>query len=396
MPAPPVDPERLALEALADPETVEALREAAERGERLSLAVEASHPEVRLLAEEVRKAKEEALARLDMYVDMFREAAERLGARVHLAATPGEAVEIVSGIVGSGKTVVMSKSMVAEEVGLREELEKLGNEVWETDLGQLLVQLERGKPQHPIAPAVHLSRRRAARLLRDRLGLPVDESTPVEEMVSQVRRFLREKIVSADVGVTGVNAAAADTGSLVMVENESNIRLVSSLPPVHVAVTGVEKIMPTLLLAIKAALVQAAYAGLYPPTYLNIVSGPSSTADIGHQRVRPAQGPRELHVVLVDNGRRRARGTFLEPVLRCIRCGRCLFSCPVWRVLGGRWGGRVYVGPMGLPWTAVTGDPGTASAMAFLCLQCSRCDEACPMKIPLTSIIRSLRRQLNP
>ncbi len=377
---------------LEDAEAQEALARASEGAQRKVEEILRRFPELEAMAVELRRAKARVIDRLEEYVERAVEALRKVGARPYVAGSPGEALEIMGSLVGSGRIVVMSKSMALEEIGAREYLEGLGNEVWETDLGQLLVMLEEGKPMHPVAPAVHLSRRRAIRLLRERLGLELEESTSVEDAVAKVREFLREKFQRASHGVTGANALAADTGSLVLVENEGNIRLVTGLPRVHIAVVPVDKILPTLREAIVQALVQSAYAGLYPPTYLTVVSGPSSTADIGHERVYGAHGPRELHVILLDNGRIEAtRNQALREQLFCIRCGRCLFECPVWVHTGNHWGGRVYGGPMGLVWTAITEDPGLAAAMSYLCLQCGRCDEACPVKIPLSSLIRRLK-----
>ncbi len=382
------------LSVLEDEGFQEAVWRASLHAEERVPAILEAHPWLREAAEEVRRAKEEVARRLDYYIEEAVKAAERAGWRVHLAETAEEARRIVAGIVGSGKLVVFSKSMVVEEVGLREALEEAGNEVWETDLGQLLVQLEEGKPMHTTAPAIHLTVERAARLVRERLGLDLPPGAGPEEIVAAVRGFLRSKFQSADVGVSGANAVAADTGSIVLVENEGNIRLVTGLPPVHIAVAGVEKILPSLTLALKTAIVQAAYAGLYPPTYINVISGPSSTADIEHRRVYGAHGPRETHLVLVDNGRRRAAGDpVLREQLRCVRCGRCQWECPVWRHTANLWGGRVYGGPMGVNWTAITEGEEAAGELAFLCLQCRRCDEVCPVSIPLSRVIWELRRR---
>ena len=379
------------LAAALDPGVREALRraslnalEAIPRAERRAGAL------VEELRSRVRRAKEEVAARLDYYVEEAAASLRRVGARPVLVREPREAVEYVAGLAGRGP-VVFSKSMVAEELGLRRGLQERGVEVWETDLGELLVQLSGGKPMHAIAPAVHLTREEAARLVREKLGAPLPGDARPEEIVAAVRRFLREKFIRATLGVSGANALAADTGAIVLVENEGNIRLVTGLPPVHVAVAGVDKIVPSIEDAFAVALLQAINAGLYPPTYINVIAGPSSTADIEHHRVRGAHGPRELHVLLVDNGRRRAAETWLRDTLRCIRCGRCQWECPVWRVAGNHWGGRVYGGPMGVLWTAVTEGMERAAALAQLCLGCRACDAVCPMQIPLSSAIHRLK-----
>ncbi len=347
---------------------------------------------IRRLAGEVLEARRRAILNIEEVLERLRESARRVKLNLYFAETAEDARRIVGRIIGSGKTVVFSKSMVAEEIRLREYLEENGNEVWETDLGQLLIQLENGKPMHTTAPAIHLTVEKAARLVIEKLGLELPSDPRPEDIVLAVRGFLREKFTKADYGVSGANAIAADTASIVLVENEGNIRLVTGFPERHIVVAGVEKVVETLDLALKQALVQAAYAGLFPPTYMNIISGPSSTADIEHRRVYGAHGPREVHLVLIDNGRMKARGTPLEEQLRCIRCGRCQWECPVWRHTANIWGGEVYGGPMGINWTAITEGLEKGGELSMLCLQCMRCDEVCPVEIPLSSIIHWLRK----
>ncbi|HIQ23528.1 MAG TPA: lactate utilization protein [Pyrodictium delaneyi] len=378
--------------ALEDPILQESVSRAAASNEENVARVLSHYPELAKLAREVEEAKKRVLSRLDEYIEATMESLRRVKARPYFAENGEEARELIARVVGSNKLVVMSKSMVAEEIGLREYLEMNGNEVWETDLGQLLVQLEGGKPMHTLAPAIHMSKDAAAKLLSEKLGLAVSSSSP-DELVASIREFLRAKLTRADVGITGANAIAADTGAVLLVENEGNIRLVAGMPRKHIVVAGVDKILPSLVDAFKAVIVQSAYAGLYPPTYVNITAGPSSTADIELQRVYGVHGPPEVHVVLVDNGRREAaRHSVLSEQLRCIRCGRCQLECPVWQHTANNWGGRVYGGPMGLGWTAITEDMSRAAAAAMLCLLCKRCDSVCPMRIPLSRIARWLKR----
>ena len=294
------------LSALGEPEFQEGVMRAGRNAQEKVLKILERYPEVLEKARRIKEVKMKAVGRLEELVEEAMRSVEANRGKAYFAETAEDAREIVGRIVGSGKTVVMSKSMAAEEVGLREYLESLGNEVWETDLGQFLVQLEEGKPMHTVAPAIHMTREKAARLVREKLGVEVDPGN-IENIVLAVRRFLREKFVRADVGVTGANALAADTGSIVLVENEGNIRLVSSLPPIHVALVPVDKVVPTITDALDVALVQAAFAGLYPPTYISVITGPSSTGDIELVRVYGAHGPKELHVVFIDNGRMRAR-----------------------------------------------------------------------------------------
>ncbi len=347
------------------------------------------HPYLEELARRLRKAKEEVIKNLDHYVEQTMKSVERNGGKAYLARDSKEAREIVGKIVGSGKKVVMGKSMVAFEVGLRKYLQSLGNEVWETDLGELLIQLLDEPPSHIIGPALHLTKERVAKIFREKLGADVDESTPHEKLVEVARKFLREKFLTADVGITGANAVAADTGSIVLIENEGNIRLSSSVPPVHVAITGIDKIVPTLEYAFIETMVQSAYAGLYPPTYVNLTSGPSSTADIEHKRVSPAHGPKEFHLVLVDNGRSEiAKDEKLWEGLLCIRCGRCHFHCPVYRALDGKFGVPPYSGPMGAMWSYfVYRDP----RPAMLCTHSGNCKDVCPMKINIPKVLEEIK-----
>lgn len=378
--------------ALRDANFQKGLSRGVSNAEGRFLKILEAHPELRELAAFVEEGKRKVIENMDYYIDMAVKAIERMHGRAYVASSAVEAREIVLKIIGSGKLVVFSKSMVAEEIRLRRALQEAGNEVWETDTGELLIQLSDGKPMHTTAPAIHLSRYDAARLLREKLGLEVEGEPTPEKIVGKIREFLREKILKADVGVTGANAVAADTGTIVLVENEGNIRLVSGVPPVHIVVTGVDKILPTLQHALAEAIVQAAWAGLYPPTYINVISGPSSTSDIERVRIFGAQGPRELHVVFVDNGRRRAaEHPILREQLKCIRCGRCQWECPLWQQVANVWGGPVYGGPMGVGWTAITIGLKEAAALSMLCLGCGRCDEVCPVHVPLSRMIHWLK-----
>jgi len=351
----------------------------------------ASRPEISSLAIEVREIKRRSIMKLEELIDQAISSLKAAKANPYYASSVEDARSIIGRIVGSNKLVILSKSMAAAELDLRSYLESQGNEVWETDLGEFLIQLEGVKPMHTIAPAVHMTREKALILLKGKLKIDVKEDT-IESIANTAREFLRSKIIRADIGITGANALAADTGAIVTVENESNIRLVSSIPPVTIAIVPIDKIVPTLLDAVKVAIIQAAYAGLYPPTYINIVTGPSSTADIEQTRVYGAQGPKELHVILLDNGRLNAKSNpLLGEQLYCIRCGRCSFECPVWVHTANYWGGPVYGGPMGIIWTAITIDPIEAGKLAYLCLQCGRCDESCPVGIRLSYILRYLK-----
>ncbi|WP_054843183.1 lactate utilization protein B [Vulcanisaeta souniana] len=339
------------------------------------------HPYLLDLAKELRKAKEEVIKNFDYYIDLTRKSVEKIGGRFYLAETPDEAKEIVGKIVGNSKVIVMSKNNVATETGLRPYLEKLGNEVWETDLGEFLVQVANEEPSHILAPALHMTKERIAEVMKEKLGIEVPPD-PVA-VAQRAREFLRDKFLRANVGITGgANAIAADTGAVLLVENEGNIRMTSVLPPVHIVYDGIEKIVPTLYYAMVETLVQSAYAGLYPPTYVNLTAGPSSTADVEMFRVSPAQGPKEFYMILLDNGRMKAaKDPVLWEILLCVRCGRCSMHCPTYWAIGPRFGKPPYTGPMGIPWTAVTrgGVTEAGPPAAMLCAHSGNCKDVCPM-----------------
>ena len=350
------------------------------------------HPYLREAAQRLREQKLKVIDNLEGYVQQTMKSVERIGGHAHLARDAEEARRIVGEIVGEDKLIVFSKTNAAYEVGLREHLQALGKEVWETDLGEFLVQVSGGWPAHIVAPAIDMTRAEAAQTLT-KVVTGVDENSPVEQLVAAVRSFLMDKYLRAQVGVTGANAVAADTGSVVLVENEGNIRVDTVLPPKHVVLVGIDKIVPTLRDALDEAMIQAAYAGLYPPTYVNVTSGPSSTADIEQTRITPATGPREFHMVLLDNGRLDAsRRDEIREALLCIRCGRCYFTCPIYRVLGKEWVSRrsPYNGPMGVMWCYITtGDPTPAA----YCTHSGNCREVCPMKINIPEVIRHIKHE---
>ena len=354
--------------------------------------IERLFPDTRELAREVARVREEVASNLEYYVDRAMKSVESNGGHAYLARDAAEARRLVGEIVGSGKIVVMGKSLTAEEVGLYDYLTGLGNEVWETDLGELLVRLAGQRPMHMIAPALNMTRERAIRILNERLNLGLPEDASIEDVVAAVRRFLRRKFEAADVGVTGANMVASDTGSVILVENEGNIRLASSAPPVHVVIAGVEKVYPTLLDAFKAAIVTMRYGGYKVARYVSVVSGPSATGDIEKVLVKGAHGPRELHVVFLDNGRMAAsRDPVMREALKCLRCGACQLACPVYELVSGYWGGRVYAGGIGVAWTYITEGIRAAGPLSTACALMGRCREACPVGIDIPRLVREVR-----
>ncbi len=344
---------------------------------------------IKELADEVRRIKEWSIDHMEELLGRAIEAVEAKGGRAYVAETAEEARKIIGKLVGTGKVVTKAKSMTTEELKLREFLIERGNEVYETDLGEFLVQFLGPKPMHFISPSIHLTREKVAEFLKDFMGVEVDKDD-VEGMVALVRKFLRDKYFSADVGISGANAFAADEGAVFLIENESNIRLSISLPPKYIAVVGMEKVVPTMSDAWKVVEVISRYGGYKVTSYINTVMGPA-------RRGRGDIGPEEYHVIFLDNGRREAsKDPILKQTLYCLRCGACQYLCPVFGVVGGYWAGleSAYSGGIGVMWEYVTGDKETATQHAFVCLLCGRCIEACPMRINQPEVLREIRRRL--
>jgi iron-sulfur cluster protein len=350
-------------------------------------------PQTVRLAEEVREIKESAIARMEELAGQACRAIEANHGKAYIARTADDALNIIGGLVGTGKLIVKAKSMTSEEIGLREHLEEAGNEVYETDLGEFIVQKLGSRPMHILAPAVHVPKEDVAKLLSEITGeeLPVD----VEVLVATARRLLREKFFKADIGISGSNVVAAETGSLFLIENEGNIRLATGAPPVHIALVGMEKLVPTLNEAWKVAEVTWRYANYTIPPYVSVVSGPSCTGDIEKVITYGAHGPREFHVIFLDGGRTKlARHPELAQLLYCLRCGGCLYECPVFGVTAGHFGDKYFAG-IGAVWAAmISGDMEKAAALAYTCLTCGRCKIRCPMAIDVPEMVVKLRKIL--
>ena len=310
------------------------------------------YPHTIKLAEEVRQIKRDCLSHLDELVQKASSNLKENGARIYYAESAGDALRIIGKIVGSEKVVLSAKTLTGEEVGLRHYLEGLGNEFWETDTGQFIQQLREEKPIHYVGPSLHVTREEVAALLTKLLGTEISPDIPTE--VKAIREFLRSKYFKADFGISGCNAIAADTGTLFLIENEGNIRMVTNVPPVHIALVGIEKVVPTLDDAFKVVQVTWRYAGHSNPLYLNLINGPSATADIEYTLVRGSSGPLELHIVFLDNGRSElAKDHILREALYCIKCGSCLLECPVYQLAAGYYGGHAYFGGVGAILTAL-------------------------------------------
>jgi len=343
------------------------------------------------MAEEVRQIKEKAIGEMEKLAQQACAAITENKGKAYIAKTADDARNIIDGLVGKGKLIVKGKSMTAEEIGLREHLEERGNEVYETDLGEFIIQKLGSRPMHILSPAIHVPKEDVAELFSKITGekLPADIPT----LVATARKLLREKYFKADIGMSGANVVAADTGTLFIIENEGNIRLATGAPPVHIALVGMEKLVPTLGDAYKVAEVTWRYANYTVPSYVSLISGPSKTGDIEKVTTYGAHGPADFHVVFMDAGRTSlAKNPILRQALYCLRCGGCLYECPVFAVTAGHFGDKYFAG-IGAVWAAMLSeDVEKGAAVAYTCLTCGRCKIRCPMKIDTPEMIVELRR----
>jgi L-lactate dehydrogenase complex protein LldG len=353
------------------------------------------YPHTVALADEVLKIKEKAIPDMERLTRQAIAAIEENKGKGYIARTAEEALQIIAGLIGTGKLIVKGKSMTGEEIGLREHLEAAGNEVYETDLGEFIVQKRGERPMHILSPSIHVPREDVARLFSKIMGQEIAPDAEIAEMVAAAREYLRDKFFRADIGISGANAVAAETGTLFIIENEGNIRLSTSAPPVHIALVGMEKLVPTLSDAFKVSEVTWRYANYTVPSYVSLVSGPSKTGDIEKVTTYGAHGPRELHVIFLDGGRTRlARYPHLRQALYCLRCGGCLYECPVFAVTAGHFGDKYFTG-IGAVWAAIVNkDAEKAASLAYTCLTCGRCRQRCPVKIDVPEMIIELRKML--
>ena len=333
-----------------------------------------------------RAAKADVLQHLDVIVERLADRLEAAGAIVHWARTDEEARAEVRRVARErgARRVVKSKSMLSEEIGLNESLEQDGVEVTETDLGEWIIQIAGEAPSHIIVPAIHKDRAQVREILQ-RVARG-DLSDVPAELAAFARRELRERFLRADLGISGVNFAVAETGTLVLVTNEGNGRLTTSVPPVHVALLGMERVVETWAqLDLLLALLPRAATGQPITTYVSAITGP--------RRDGEHDGPEELHVVIVDNRRSDLLGTEFAEMLACIRCGACLNVCPVYRQTGGHAYGWVYPGPMGAVLTPLLLEAEGAAEVPNASSLCAACWKACPVGIPLQDMLLALRRR---
>ena len=330
--------------------------------------------------------KQHAIENLDTYLPQVEAKLQANGARVHWAENSHEACQRVLEIMSArGATkIVKAKTMVSEEIGLSRYLEAEGIECLETDLGEFIVQIAHDRPSHIVKPIIHKNRREIAKLFEENdLG---DYNDDPEVITRRARQYLRHKYLAADVGITGANFVSAESGRLVVVTNEGNSRFSLAATKVHIALVGIEKIVPKDRdLAILLNLLARSGTGQQLTVYTEFISGPRSAAQ--------PDGPEEMHVIFVDNGRTEVLASDCREILRCIRCGACLNVCPVYRQASGHAYRSVYPGPVGAvlsPLLAGSRFPELADLPKASSL-CGACNEVCPVNIPIPDLLLRLR-----
>ena len=372
--------------ALDDPTLKIAIDRTTGNAEKKRAAAVAAFPQFEAGRDLGQRIKDHVVANLDHYLLEFERNATASGAKVHWAATAEEASRIVVDLCKQAKArrVTRVKSMLGEEIGLPHALDEAGFERYETDLAEHIVQLAGDRPSHIIWPSMHRTREQVSALFKQSHQQPHTEET-IEAMVESARRELRDKFLSADVAISGANFLLADTGATCTVTNEGNAELTTSPPRVHIVTAGIEKLVPSLshAFAMLRLLVRSA-TGAEVTQYTTFHCGPRRPGDL--------DGPEEFHIVLVDNGRSKMLAdASLREMLRCIRCGACMNHCVVFRQLGGHAYGGTYPGPMGAVLTPVLDGLEQSRDLAHACTLNGKCQEVCPVKIPLPTLLRGWR-----
>jgi L-lactate dehydrogenase complex protein LldF len=334
-----------------------------------------------------REIKSHTIKYLDWYLKQAAESITAAGGTVHWARNAADVIEITLEIAKrrEAKRFIKAKSMASEEVHLNHALEAQGYEVVESDLGEYIIQLAGETPAHIVIPAIHKTRRQIADMFGEVAGEEMPTDTP--SLTAFARKTLRQKFMAADIGVSGCNFMVAESGTLCMVTNEGNGRLSTSVPATHIAVVGMEKIVPTMEdLAVMLGLLPRSATGQKISTYFNMITGP--------RRPGEPDGPEELHVIFMDNGRTNLLGSEFEEALYCIRCGACLNVCPVYRNIGGHAYGSIYPGPIGTVISPVLNDFQEWNDLVQASSLCGACHEVCPLGIHLHDHIVNLRSKM--
>ncbi|MBU0751880.1 MAG: iron-sulfur cluster-binding protein [Gammaproteobacteria bacterium] len=339
------------------------------------------------LREAGKDLRNRVLADLDLWLEKFEANATARGATVLWAKDGAEACRLIVDIARKHgvKKATKSKSMLSEEAGLNQALEAAGIQPVETDLGEYILQINDNEPpSHIIAPVVHKSKEEIADLFARVHKKP--RKTDIPEMTREAREVLREHFLSADMGISGGNFLVAETGSVALVTNEGNGRMVTTVPKVHVVITGIEKVIPTLEdLSLMLRLLIRSATGQHISNYVSVLTGTKGAADL--------DGPEHMYFVLVDNGRANLLAGEFNAMLRCIRCGACMNHCPVYQTIGGHAYGWVYPGPMGSVLTPLYTGMENALELPHAATLCNQCGVVCPVKIPLPELLRTLREK---
>lgn len=356
---------------------------------RKNVVTPALFPEYQELRDYASEIKKHTIDNLDYYLEEFERNVEAYGGKVVFCRDAAEVTAFMVKLARekNAPRIVKSKSMATEELDFNEHLKEHGLEPVETDLGEFLVQLAGQRPYHIVGPSMHMTRYDVAELFTKHLGVEYETDPPKQTMIA--RRVLREKFLQADIGVSGANFIVADSGAVVLVTNEGNARLTTTLPRIHVAIAGVEKLVPRAQdLAVFLKLLGRSSTGQPLTVYTSFLSGPRRGEEI--------DGPEEFYVVLIDNGRSKLlKDPGKRESLHCIRCGACLNNCPVYRKIGGHSFPWVYSGPIGAIITpqflGITHEP----ALPFASSLCGACAEVCPVKIDIPRILLDLRAEVN-
>jgi L-lactate dehydrogenase complex protein LldF len=343
------------------------------------------------LSNRLRKIKEDSIGHLDEVIKKAQRSLELKGCKVYLAESSEDAQAYIANLIPNEGLVVKSKSNAGKEINISHYLEDRGVTVVETDLGDRINQLAKSEASHSLAPAIHIPIEKVTELFSEEAGTPLE--CTAEALVVSARKGLRDFLVKADVGISGANAIAADTGSVFVTENEGNIRAVTMMPKVHIVIAGVEKIVPTLEDALQVVRAAAVYGvGQDIGTYVSVISGVSESLDPDLEEYVQGQGPKEVHIVLLKNGREEAINAGFKESLYCINCGSCLNFCPVYAEVGGRYGYK-YLGGRGLVFAAFHDDLAKTEENGLsLCIGCQKCQTACPVQMPTQDMLWKLRQ----
>jgi L-lactate dehydrogenase complex protein LldF len=377
---------RAAAAALADPQLRRNLRAATHTIRRNRAATVAELPEWEQLREAAARIRDEALSSLDQQLERLEQSVTAAGGQVHWARDGDEACAIVAQLIeAQGATeAIKMKSLTTDEIGLDEALERRGIAAWETDLAEMIIQLAHDRPSHIVVPAIHLSRREIRDLFARAFDLPNLTDDPVQ-LTAVARRVLRERFMRAHVGITGVNFAVAQTGTIALVESEGNGRMCTTLPRTLISIMGIEKVVPRLSdLAVLLRLLPRSAVGARMSSYVTLLTG-----------VHDSDGPEEFHLILLDNGRTLA---LADPVgreaLRCIRCGACLNVCPIYEHVGGHAYEAPYPGPIGSIISPQLAGMHEHQSLPFASSLCGACAEVCPVRIDIPELLVHLRGRI--